>query len=345
MPSRRQFLQRTALGALAPGLMLHRSHTPPPLVKPPRLRPGDSVGVISPAGAVYDAATLGRVRERLHSVGLRTVFGPNALDRRGYLAGTDEARAADLHQMVTNPGIQAILGLRGGWGSARLLPLLDYDLIRAHPKVLLGYSDITSLLIACYARAGLVTVHGPTGVSTWNAFTTDYLRQLLFDATPVRFEPPNTPASPSAPPPMQARTLVPGRARGRLVGGNLTVLSALIGSPYLPDWTDHILFLEDIDESTYRIDRMMTHLRLAGVLERLRGLVFGACTDCAASEGSRRSLSLREVLLDHLEPLGVPSFQGAMIGHIRDKFSVPIGVEAELDAEACTVRLLEPAVV
>ena len=363
--SRRQFVVLAALG-IPLGCTTTREIEPPPpspepaaplpaaaqaaqedeaasngVIKPPRLFEGATIGLVSPGGVIREESDVEAVEETLRRLGLRTVRGRHVLDRFGYLAGTDENRAADLHRMFADAGVDALLALRGGWGCNRILPLLDYELIRAHPKILMGYSDITSLLIALYARSGLVTFHGPVGISTWNDFTVDYARRILYDGEAATMRNPRHVGPRGSLMRDRIRTIRHGTARGRLVGGNLSVIVSMIGSSYLPDWDGHILFLEDTREDVYRVDRMLTQLSLAGVLPRLAGVVFGQCTDCEADEPS---LSLREVLDYRLRPLGIPSFYGAMIGHIRDKFTIPVGVEAEIDASAGTIRLLEAAV-
>lgn len=364
--SRRQFVVLAALG-IPLGCTSTREIEPPPppgepaeippaekqvarevepaldgVIKPRRLFEGATIGLVSPGGVIRDESDVEAVEETLRGLGLRTVRGRHVLDRLGYLAGTDEDRAADLHRMFSDPAVDALLTLRGGWGCNRILPLLDYELIRAHPKILMGYSDITSLLIALYARSRLVTFHGPVGISTWNDFTVEYARRILYDGEAATMRNPRH-VGPRGPLMRdRIRTIRHGTARGRLVGGNLSVIVSMIGSSYLPDWDGHILFLEDTREDVYRIDRMLTQLSLAGVLQRLAGVVFGRCTDCEADDPS---LSLREVLDHHLRPLDIPSFYGSMIGHIQDKFTVPLGVEAEIDASAGTIRLLEVAVV
>lgn len=345
--SRRRFLERTGLAVLSAPLygrsVGSAAPVPPSIRKPPRLQPGDVVGLVSPAGAVYEAEDVEVVQETLAALGLKSRAGAHVLDRYGYLGGTDEARAADLNAMFDDPEVKAVLALRGGWGCNRLLPLLDYDAVRRHPKIVVGYSDITSLLVALYAKTGLVTFHGPVGISTWNPFSVDYFRRILFDGEAVRMENPADTGSSLVQTDDRVQTITPGRARGRLVGGNLTVLTSMMGSPYLPDWRGHILFLEDTGEEIYRIDRMLTQLRLAGVLEQLAGFVFGTCTNCDPGRGYG-SLTLMDVFADHLRPLGIPAWYGSMIGHISDKFTMPLGVEAEVDAEAGTITLLEPAV-
>lgn len=303
-------------------------------VKPARLRQGDTVGIVSPAGATFAESALAATEREIRRLGFQAKRGEHALDQYGYLGGTDINRAADVMTMFRDPEVKAILALRGGWGCARLLPYLDYEIIRQNPKIVCGFSDITGLLNPLYAKTGLVSFHGPVASSTWNDFTTSHFRRTVEWGEQVLMQPAYGTA---------VETLVPGVARGRLVGGNLSVFAALVGSGYFPDTTGHLLFLEEVSEEPYRIDRMMTQLKLAGVLDRIRGVVFGNCRNCDASGGDV-SLSLRNVLMDHLAAYRIPVFYGTMIGHITDKFTVPIGVEAEMDASSGTIRLLESAV-
>jgi muramoyltetrapeptide carboxypeptidase len=236
-----------------------------------------------------------------------------------------------------------VLPIRGGWGSSRLLPYLDFDLIRRNPKVVLGFSDITALLLAIHAKTGLVTFHGPNGMGRWDEWSAGWVRRILFDAQAVTMENPRDKGDFLVQMENRIQTITPGRARGRMLGGNLTVLAAIIGSPFVPVWDDAILFLEDVGEDIYRVDRMMTTLRLAGVLGRIRGFVFGTCSDCEPGQGYG-SLTLEEVFTDHIKPLNVPAWQGAMIGHRQPQFTMPEGTQVEIDAAAGTIRMLEPAV-
>lgn len=341
MATRRQFLTAGAAGGLLAALgPAARGASGPAVIKPPRLAPGDRVGMINPARAAFRREPVEIQAEALTAVGLEPVQGPNFYKRRGYFAGTDEERAADVNTLFGDPTIKALVGI-GGWGSARILPHLDYDLIRANPKVVAGFSDVTALLNGLYAQTGLITFHGPHPRVRSSA---DYFRRVLFDGEAVEFRNPSELGDDEL---VQTRdrwaTITPGRARGRLVGGNLTVLSALVGSPYLPDFAGAILFLEDVNEEVYRVDRMMTQLRLAGILGRLAGFVFGRCSRCEPGT-SYGSLTLEEVLDDHVKPLGIPAYRGAMIGHIKSQFTLPIGAEAEIDADEGVIRLLEPAV-
>jgi muramoyltetrapeptide carboxypeptidase len=215
--------------------------------------------------------------------------------------------------------------------------------VARHPKALIGYSDITALLLALHAKTGLVTFHGPNAASEWNPTNVSWLQRILWQGEQASFENPLDKGDLLAPVRHRVRTLVPGKARGKLLGGNLTVLTALLGSPYLPDFSGSILFLEDIDEAPYRIDRMLVQLKLAGVLDRLSGFVWGNCTRCGPGEGFG-SLTIPDVLADHIVPLGIPAYSGAMFGHIAQQFTLPVGVEVELDADAGRLRMLESAV-
>jgi muramoyltetrapeptide carboxypeptidase len=344
---RRAFLGTAAAAGLGSTLILPRTTSAQrlPAIKPKRLSAGDTVALVAPASATFQTVELAVARESLEALGLKVKVGGHLLDRHGYLAGKDKDRAGDINAFFADPAIRAVLPIRGGWGSSRLLPYLDYDLIRRNPKVILGFSDITALLLGIHARTGLVTFHGANGLGRWDAWSVDYLKRVLFEGQPVTMENKRELSDRNSLTPIEHRvqTITPGTARGRMLGGNLTVLTAIIGSPYLPDWNGAILFCEDVGEDPYRIDRMLTQLKLANVLTRIRGFVFGTCSECEPGSGFA-SLTLEEIFNDHIKPLGIPAWQGAMIGHQTPQFTIAEGVEAEIDAQAGTVRMLEPAV-
>lgn len=333
---RRQFLTfgLAALATQSSPLIAQGKLSPNIILKPPCLQIGDTVGLIAPAG-IIDAQNIKDAKEYISKLGLKVKVGAHILDRYGYLAGKDADRAEDVNSMFSDRSVKAIIAMRGGWGCNRILPLLNYSLIRSHPKILMGYSDITSLLLAINARSRLITFHGPVATSTWNQLTVDYLKRILFNAEAVtmqNFNPREVPV----------QTIAPGKARGKLVGGNLSVLAAMVGSPYLPSWNKSILFVEEIGEDVYRLDRMLTQLKTAGILNQIAGFIFGQCTNC--SPGDEPSFTLIQVLQDHIIPLNIPAWYGSMIGHIKDKFTLPIGVEVEIDANFGTIRMLEAAV-
>jgi muramoyltetrapeptide carboxypeptidase len=340
---RRAFIKTLGLGLAAihvPSSLAAQTAT---IRRPPRLKEGDTVGLINPAGATFLKDDIAVVTETMAALGLKVKSGAHLLDRYGYLAGRDNDRADDINEMFDDGSVNAVLAVRGGWGCNRILPLIDYDLIRRHPKILMGYSDITSLLVAIYARSGVITFHGPVGTSTWNQFSVDYVRRILFNGEKVQMRNPPASGDVLAKTKDRVETITPGTARGRLVGGNLSVLAAMVGSGYLPDWKGTILFLEETDEHIYRVDRMLTQLKLAGILEKLSGFVFGKCTNCGPGEGYG-SLTMEELLQDHIVPLGIPAWYGAMIGHIENKFTVPVGCDVEIDATEGAITILEPAV-
>ena len=308
---------------------------------PPALNKGDTVGLVSPSSASSDRLSLQLAREAMEAFGLKVKTGAHYDARYGHLAGTDAERAGDINAMFGDKQVKAIVCVRGGSGAARLLPLLDYDRIRANPKILLGYSDITALHSAIQARTGLVTFHGQIGSGTWNRFNADQFERLFFKRELMQYQNAVADDDELVPRRNRTQTLRSGTVQGELIGGNLTVLTALAGSPYLPDFTGKILFLEDVEEAPYRIDRMFSTLKLMGALDRIAGFIFGECTDCKPGDGYG-SLTLDQIFDDYILPLKIPAYRGAMIGHIREQFIVPVGGRVEMDAGAGSFRLLEP---
>lgn len=311
---------------------------------PPRLRPRDVVGLVEPAGFTNDPHDLALIKESIVAMGLVPKVAPHVAARWGYLAGRDKERAADINAMYADKDVRAVFAVRGGWGSARVLPYLDWDVIRRNPKLLIGFSDITALHLAFAARAGFTTIHGPGAASSWSSFSWNAFRSIAFAGEAPLYSAPQGKEDRLVQRSGRVRTFRPGKASGPLIGGNLTVLTALMGTPYLPSFDGAILFLEDTNEAEYRIDRMLTQLALGGVLGRVAGVVFGQCTDCRSGAPSYGGFTLSQVLSQHLEPLGVPAFEGALIGHVADQYSMPVGTRAQIDAAAGTIRILEPAV-
>ena len=339
---RRRFIGNAALTAgLLPFARWSSAAAAPERLLPAPLRKGDTIALVSPSAATDEALNLQLAREAMEALGFKVTAGAHMASRRGHLAGTDAERAGDLNAAFADPDVKAIVCVRGGSGAARLLPLLDYGAVRRNPKVLLGYSDITALHNALLAQAGLVTFHGPIGSGSWNRFNVDQFRRVFLDRELMTYQNAVDAGDELVPRKNRTVTLTGGKARGELVGGNLTVLTALAGSPYLPDFSGKILFLEDVSEAPYRVDRMFSTLKLMGALDRIAGFVFGECTDCDPGDGYG-SLTLDQIFEDHIKPLGIPAYRGAMIGHIRQQFIVPVGGRVELDADAGTFRMLEP---
>ena len=332
--------RRTAIQGL--GALAAASALPVPILaaggagKPPRLRVGDTVGLIEPAGFSDGPADIEAVMHTIRGMGLVPKVGRHVAARHGYLAGTDEQRASDLNAMYADPEVRAVFAMRGGWGCARILPLLDWATIRANPKLLVGFSDVTALHLAFASRAGFPTIHGPNAANSWREASWGSFWRLGFSG--------QTPTLGGPEPAWPITTLRPGKARGRLLGGNLSVLTALVGTPWLPDFHGAILFLEDTGEAEYRIDRMMSQLALAGILDEVAGVAFGQCTRCTSGVANYIGFTVPEILRQYLAPLGVPAFHGANIGHVANQLCVPVGADVELDAEAGTLRVLEAVV-
>jgi muramoyltetrapeptide carboxypeptidase len=313
--------------------------------KPPRLRRGDIVGLVAPAMFSDDALEVEAVNTILSAMGLVPKTGRYVTARYGYLAGTDRQRADDINAMYADEDVRAVFAVHGGWGSARLLPFLDWDVIRAHPKLLVGFSDVTALHLAFAARAGFPTIHAPNAANGWQQISWNSFWSLAFAAdTPLFRNPDMGMLDPLAQERWRTTTIRPGKAVGRLVGGNLSVLASLVGTPWLPDFQGAILFLEETGEAEYRIDRLMTQLALAGILGKAAGIVFGQCTRCTAGTPNYSGFTVPQLLQQHLAPLGVPAFHGANIGHVANQLALPVGVRAEIDAAAGTIRILEAAV-
>ena len=343
--NKRDFMKAGALAAALLPLSGFSSATAAPAgtgkrLLPLPLNPGDTVALVSPSKATDEVLDLQIAQEVMQALGFKVKTGKHLAARRGHLAGADADRAADINAMFGDKEVKAIICLRGGSGAARLLPLLDYDLIRRNPKVLLGYSDITALHNAINAQTGLVTFHGPNGTGSWNAFNADQFRRVFFERELMQYR--NVVDARGELVPRQNRTITiaGGKAQGELIGGNLTVLTALAGSPYLPKFDGKILFLEDVGEAPYRIDRMLSTLKLMGALDRISGFIFGECTDCDP-EGGFGWLTMDQIFEDHIKPLKIPAYRGAMIGHIRQQFIVPVGGKVEMDADAGSFRMLE----
>ncbi len=340
MQNRRKFLKYTALIASASIAQPLVSFSVPMRLaeeKPifaPALKIGDKVIIVSPAGAVFDPIKIKEFITILSNFGFLVELAKSASNRHGYLAGTDQERADDINNAFADKSIKGIFCTRGGWGCARILSSLDYKLIAENPKVIMGFSDITSLLLAINAKTKLITFHGPVGLSSWDPFSTLCFTNTVFLGNRNVF-------------PFGAEdkmiALSPGIAQGELIGGNLTVFNSLIGTEYLPNCENKILFLEELNEDPYNIDRMLTQLKLAGVLDKLTGFVFGVCAKCV-SEDPLQSFTVLEVVKHHILPLNIPSLFNAPFGHTTKKWTIPIGVMAELDSYNLKLELQQSAV-
>jgi muramoyltetrapeptide carboxypeptidase len=322
------------------------SAPPQPLLRPRRLKPGDTVALISPATPVADPDKLQLAERTLKYFGMRVKWGKHVGKKSGYFGSSVDERLDDLHTMFRDPEVNAVCAIRGGYGCGQLLDRMDYDLIRRHPKIFLGYSDITAMHLAIHKHAGLVTFHGPVPLSAFSEYTQKHFRAALLESKPLGSLT-NPAEANQLRPEHTLRTIRPGRASGRLIGGNLTLISATMGTPYEIDTRGAILFLEDIGEEPYSIDRMLTQLRLAGKLAAAAGIIFGECTDCSPSDYKpfvQAGFSLGEVLDAILGNLKVPVLSGLTIGHTDDQLTLPLGVSATLDADKGTLEINESGV-
>ena len=304
----------------------------PELLRPPRLAAGQRVALIAPAGPVSEERIAGAL-ERCAELELEPVLGAATRERAGYFAGPDARRAADLQAALDDDGVDAVWALRGGYGVTRLLPILDFSRLAVRPKALVGYSDITALHLAL-TGAGMVSFHGPHPGEAVTPATDACFRRVLFRAEPAGVLPFPDGAEPAA-------TLVSGVAEGPLVGGNLAMLAATCGTPVAMRARGCIVFLEDVGEPGYRIDRMLTQLRLAGALDGALALALGQFTEVPPYTNDR---PVTEILRETAQALDIPAVVGLPIGHVRDNWTLPLGIRARLDADAGTLALLESAV-
>jgi muramoyltetrapeptide carboxypeptidase len=313
-------------------------------VRPPRLARGSRVALVAPAGPLLDRDDLQRAEALCRALDYVPIMGAHAAARHGYLAGTDDDRLADINGAIADPTIDAIWCIRGGYGVTRILDRIEFEPLQDRPKIILGYSDITALLLAAVRHAGLVTFHGPTARAPLPAFSRWHFERVLATAEPAgRLGRLPDPAGVLVPKDNRILAIRPGLAEGPLMGGNLSLLQCLVGTEHLPDLKGAILFLEDVGEDLYRVDRMLAHLRAAGVLQGLAGVAVGRFTQLQRhmSDGA---FGFDEVLATYFKPLGVPVAFGFPVGHIDDQWTLPLGVRARLDAGAGELELLESAV-
>jgi len=296
-----------------------------PIIKAPRLQPNQTIGIIAPASPVSQSEILEGLK-LLESFPLKIRHGGHLFDHLDYLAGPDHNRVSDLHQMFSDPEIKAIFCSRGGYGSARLLNDIDFDLIRKNPKIIVGFSDLTALFFAIYKKTGLVTIHGPTlsdlpKNKNWpnlsRLITTSHRPQVLLK---------------------QRKVINRGKARGILLGGNLSTICSLLDTPFLPSFEGVILFLEEKGEFPYRLDRMLTQLLLSGRLHRLSALIIGQIVDCGEIE------IINSMLQERLGRLTIPVVAGLPVGHGNENISLPLGLPAVLDTERMLLEIEESAV-
>lgn len=318
------------------------------MIKPQALSPGDTIGVVAPSSPPKDPNEIDRGIAALKTLGFKVRLGKAVRKRTGYLAGSDNERANDINSMFADPTVDAVMCLRGGYGSPRILDLIDYQKIKKHPKIFCGFSDITALHLAIQKKVGLCTFHGPTVLSGFaknptSAYTVGSFLKAVCTPSPIGDIGIGFPKK-QYPKPV---TICKGRASGKLLGGNLTLITSLVGTQYQPSFSGSILFLEDINEPIYKIDRILTHLLHAGVLKGVRGVALGIWSGCEGDNKQKgeKKISLADMFADKLSVLKIPIVLGLPIGHIDDYTTLPYGVRAELDAGARTLVVKESGVI
>ncbi len=311
------------------------------IIKPPRLRKGDIIGLVAPASTPSTEEKIKKGAVYLEQLGYRVKFGEHIRKTHGYLAGTDEERAADFNNMVRDKDVKAIFTIRGGYGTPRILQMIDYRSLKRNPKIIVGYSDITALQFAIFRKIGLVTFSGPmAGVEMWkgiDSYTEEHFWKLLTSTKIIGIM--KNPVNESL------KVLKYGKAHGRLLGGNLSLLGSLMGTPFLPILRKSILVIEDVEEAPHRIDRMLAQLLNAGVLDDLAGLVFGKFTDCNPSDPSEPHLIIEQVQDEYAKKIKCPVVANFQYGHIPCKLTVPIGLQAIIDTKSNRIEVLESSVI
>jgi muramoyltetrapeptide carboxypeptidase len=332
-----------SLSSTSIGNTIDSANMAPKILKPNRLQVGDTIGVIAPSSALPPHVLI-KALSNLEKLGFKLKEGKSIREMRGYLAGTDAQRLEDLHNMFADPTVKGIWCLRGGYGAARLLPDLDFKLIKKNPKVFIGYSDITALHVAISDKTGLVTFHGPVGTSDFNDYTLSHVKNVLMTPiAPYKIElsEENLKKESNL---FKTEVITAGKAHGRLTGGNLSLLSSAAGTPFaVKSFAGKIVFIEDIDERPYRVDRMLTQLLQSSDLKKAAGIALGVFDGCNPNK-DENSLSLMECFKDRLGNLGIPVIYGLSFGHIGHQFTLPMGIDTELDTDSKTLTFLETAV-
>ena len=310
------------------------------VLKPPLLRRGDVIGLGSPASAPSSSEMIEKGVKYLERCGYAIRVGPHAAKVHGYLAGTDEERAADFNGMVRDKSVRAIIAVRGGYGTPRLLPLIDYRALKRQPKIIVGYSDITALQLAIFHKIGLVTFSGPmAGVEMSDGidpYTEENFWRIITSKSKI--------GELSNPPGEHLKILRRGKKAGRILGGNFATALSLLKTPFAPDFAGSLLVLEDVDEAPHRVDRMLSQLANAHILERIAGLVFGKFTDCIPSDPSKPYIPIDQVLENAAQGLKCPVVGNFQYGHLPRKMTVPFGLRTKLDAEKGSIEVLESGV-
>ena len=311
---------------------------------PRKLKKGDTIGLIAPGYAI-DSTVLEEVKQTLKTIGLVPYHTNRISSNYGYFSNTDTERAQDLNEMFSNRKIAGILCARGGYGCTRIIDMINFENIRQNPKALIGFSDVTALLNGIYQKTGLVTFHGPVGSTLNDPYSIEQLLRVVMRPKNQQIISNVTLSDDKlrTNPDYERYTITKGSATGKLVGGSLTLINALIGTPHEIDFTDALVCIEDVEEAPYRIDRMLTQLIAGGTFSKAKGIIFGVCAGCNNSDNPL-SFTLKEVILDRIKPLGIPAVYGMSFGHVKNNFTFPIGISAKLNTAQMTLQLLQKPV-
>lgn len=349
--NRKNFIKTISTAAVGAGMISSSAITSAEaqskksIQKPRRLKTGDTIGLVAPGSYISESELKDSIKN-LEELGFKVVYTEKILLQNGYFSGVDEQRAEDLTGMFARDDVNAIVCTRGGYGCARILPLLDYNVIENNPKILIGYSDVTALHYGIFRKTGLVTFHGPVSISTFNEFSVNNFKKILMNPSEqIILENSNSGEDEN---PYGLVSLADGKKQGKLVGGNLSIAVSLIGTEFDVDYDDAIIYLEEIGEEPYRIDRMLTQMIQSEKFEDANGIAMGIFRRCEQKQNDpsfSKSFSLMDVLQDRLGNLNLPVVYGMSFGHIKDKFTIPFGIEAELDADKQTITLLEVPVI
>jgi muramoyltetrapeptide carboxypeptidase len=326
-------------------LIVNQQFTHNKIIKPKRLKAGDTIGIIAPSSGTI-TENIDKAIASLQSLNFKLKFGKYLRERNGFLAGTDAQRVEDIHTMFADPSVDGIWCLRGGYGATRILPYLNYNLIKNNPKVFIGYSDITAFHMAIFQKTGLITFHGPVGTSDYTDYTRQHVLSLLMNPTPQYSVPLSANIVANESNLYKSEVISAGKCKGQLIGGNLSLLSAMSGTKFglkNKDLKGKILFMEDIDERPYRIDRMLTQMLQSVDFKQLSGIAFGIFEGCNPKP-DESSWILIDTLKDRLGKLGIPVYYGLSFGHIKEQFTLPVGIQAELNTEGGRLTFLEPCV-
>lgn len=307
------------------------------LIKPKALKKGDLIGLITPSSTPNDLTRVEKSVNYFEKLGYNVIVGKNVGKRNSYLAGSDEERIYDIESMFSNREVKGIFCLRGGYGTARLLPHINYDLIKNNPKVFVGYSDISALQMAILSKTGLVTFAGPMPAVDFYENPSEFTEQNFWEMVTDKRDVITLNTA------HEIKSVTNFKAEGNLLGGNLIVWASILGTEYMPSLNNSVLFLEEIEEAPYRIDRIFAHLKMLKEFNQIKGLVFGQFEDCVDSDENNK-ITIDELIEHYFGNLKIPILKNISFGHIKNFITVPYGVKVKIDSEKCEIVISENVV-